>query len=161
MASGLFVQEGVHSLYIYDQDPKYIDYGINGKGKVILFKPQCPFNGYINASLSKQRIPFLVGCIALGKYATGFYRELLSLFVSREDPAASWNALFSEKSWRELEVAIHALKNNAMSLGMEALAGQAKEAEDHTRTQTLSKQDLNALLSSVTAMRQAVQTWLS
>ena len=60
----------------------------------------------------------------------------------------------------ELEVAIHALKNNAMSLGMEALAGQAKEAEDHTRTQTLSKQELNALLSSVTAMRQTVQAWL-
>ena len=47
-----------------------------------------------------------------------------------------------------------------MSLGMEALAGQAKEAEDHTRTQTLSKQELNALLSSVTAMRQTVQAWL-
>ncbi len=77
-----------------------------------------------------------------------------------EDPAASWNALFSEKKWRELEVAIHALKNNAMSLGMEALAGQAKEAEDHTRTQALSKQELNALLSSVTAMRQTVQAWL-
>lgn len=88
------------------------------------------------------------------------YWELLSLFVSGEDPAASWNALFSEKKWRELEVAIHALKNNAMSLGMEALAGQAKEAEDHTRTQALSKQELNALLSSVTAMRQTVQAWL-
>ena len=43
---------------------------------------------------------------------------------------------------------------------MEALAGQAKEAEDHTRTQALSKQELNALLSSVTAMRQTVQAWL-